>query len=74
MKHTRKQSILFWLRMFLWIEGIWNLGDCEWFRRWYGGMWAYCWVDITCSAMWLEDFDFECHPHFEHIIKAEQWS
>ena len=26
----------------------------QWYRRWYGGRWEYHWIDICCSAMWLE--------------------
>lgn len=29
------------------------LGDFQWYRRWYGGVWELWWVDYpVCTAVW----------------------
>ena len=38
------------------------LSRFQWYRRWYGGIWEYWYIEMCYNSMWLDMSPEHCYP------------
>jgi hypothetical protein len=58
----------------------WPLSRFQWWRRYRGGHWERCWVDICWSYIWFQQDHEQAAKsgarfhHVEQLVECESWA